>query len=201
VLDKKVPGKEPANEYLYDPEDPVPTLGGNHSLWFRHELVPVGSFNHSDHEKRPDVLVFSTSPFSYDTEITGPVEFRFWASSDAKDTDWTAILLDVEPDGKPYNVTMGILRARYHEGIYKPPKLLIPGSIEEYLLELMPVSYTFKKNHRIRLYFSSSNFPLWDRNTNTGGEIHLETKTRVAYQRLFHDQDHPSHLILPVLDG
>ena len=201
TLDPTPPGREPPSAYLYDPDDPVPTLGGNHSIWFHHALVPVGSFDHSAHEKRLDVLVFSSNVLESDTEVTGPVEVRFWAASDAPDTDWTAILLDVGPDGRPYNVTMGIVRARYRHGIYNPPELLTPGKIENYTLHLMPTSYVFKKGHRIRLSLSSSNFPLWDRNTNTGGDIATETRTRVAQQRIYHDQDHPSHLLLPVVSG
>lgn len=200
-LDTMPPGNEPTSAYDYDPDNPVPTLGGNHSIWFHHKLVPVGSFDHSEHEQRSDVLVFSTASLSEDTEVTGPVTLNFWAASDAKDTDWTAILLDVEPDGKPYNVTMGILRARYRNGIFKAQELLTPGAVEQYNLELMPTSYTFKKGHRIRLYLSSSNFPLWDRNPNTGGEIHLETNTQVARQTIYHDSFHPSHLVLPIVAG
>ena len=201
ILDTIPPGNEPTCEYDYDPNDPVPTLGGNHSIWFHHKLVPVGSFDHSAHERRPDVLVFSTASLSEDLEVTGPVAVNFWAASDAKDTDWTAILLDVEPDGKPYNVTMGILRARYRRGIFKTPELLKRGAVQQYNLELMPTSYTFKRGDRIRLYLSSSNFPLWDRNPNTGGEIHLETKTRVAHQTIYHNSSHPSHLVLPIVSG
>jgi len=201
TLGSALPGSEPPSEYVYDPDDPVPNLGGNHSVYFHHALVPVGSFDHSAHEQRPDVLVFSSDVLESDTEVTGPVAVRLWAATDAKDTDWTAILLDVEPDGTPYNVTMGIVRARYRHGIYEPPELLTPDKVEEYTLHLMPTSYTFKKGHRIRLYLSSSNFPLWDRNTNTGGDIATETRTQPARQRIYHDQQHPSHLLLPVVTG
>ena len=201
ILDTTPPGNEPASEYDYDPDNPAPTLGGNHSIWFSHKLVPVGSFDHSAHEDRSDVLVFSTPPLTTDTEVTGAITVNLWAASDAKDTDWTAILLDVQPKGKPYNVTMGILRARYRKGIFKEPELLTPGVVEQYHLELMPTSYLFKKGHRIRLYLSSSNFPLWDRNPNTGGEIHLEKETRVAHQKIYHDSSRPSHLVLPIVSG
>ncbi len=199
-LDVEAPGNEPTSEYFYDPNNPVPTLGGNHSIYFHHKLVPVGSFDHSEHEQRQDVLIFSTAELTEDMEVTGSVEVRFWAATDAKDTDWTAILLDVEPDGKPYNVTMGILRARYRKGIYEPSELLVPNAVEEYTLELMPTSYTFRKKHSIRLYISSSNFPLWDRNPNTGGEIHLEVNTQVARQRIFPNSEYPSYLLLPILN-
>jgi putative CocE/NonD family hydrolase len=94
---------------------------------------------------------------------------------------------------------MGILRARYRKGIFNAPELLKPDAVEQYSLELMPTSYTFKKGHRIRLYISSSNFPLWDRNPNTGGKIHLERNTRVAHQTVYHDSSHPSHLVLPII--
>lgn len=199
VLDPAPPGDEEPDRYTYDPDDPVPTLGGNHSIWYHHDIVPVGSFDHSAHEQRADVLVYSTPPLDRDTEVTGPVDLRLWAATDGPDTDWTTILLDVEPDGTPYNVTMGILRARYRRGIYRPPELLEPGSEEEYTIDLMPTSYTFRRGHRIRLYVSSSNFPLWDRNPNTGGPIHLETSTRPARQTICHDALRPSRLLLPVV--
>ena len=201
ALGRRPPGDEPPSEYDYDPDDPVPTLGGNHSIWYHHPIVPVGSFDHSAHEKRSDVLVFSTRPLTKDTEVTGPIELALWASTDGKDTDWTAILLDVEPSGAPYNVTMGVLRARYRRGIYRPPQLLTPGKPYQFTFDLMPTSYLFRKGHRIRLYVSSSNFPLWDRNPNTGGAIHLETKTRVAHQTIFHDKKRPSYIQLPIARG
>jgi len=201
TLDVTPPGDEPASEYDYDPDDPVPTLGGNHSIHYHHPLVPAGSFDHSAHEKRADVLVFSTGPLAKDTEVTGPIDLTLWASTDGRDTDWTAILLDVEPSGTPYNVTMGILRARYHRGIYRPPELLTPGKPYRFTFDLMPTSYVFRKGHRIRLHVSSSNFPLWDRNPNTGGAIATETRTRVAHQTIFHHQERPSHIRLPVVRG
>ena len=200
-LDRTQPGDEPPSAYDYDPEDPVPSLGGNHSIWYHHPIVPVGAFDHSAHEKRSDVLVFGTGPLAEDTEITGPIQIALWASTDGKDTDWTAILLDVEPSGTPYNVTMGILRARYHQGVYRPPELLTPGKPYRFTFDLMPTSYLFRKGHRMRLYVSSSNFPLWDRNPNTGGPIPLETVTRVAHQTIFHDEARPSHIRLPVVRG
>ncbi len=192
------PGDESPSEYVYDPDDPVPTLGGNHSIYFDHALVPVGSYDHSAHEERDDVLVFSADVLTEDTEVTGPVSVVFWAASDAPDTDWTAVLLDVEPDGTPYNVTMGIVRARYRDSLYGPPKPLTPGDLERYELHLLPTSYVFGKGHRIRLHLSSSNFPLWDRNTNTGDDIATGTRTRPARQRIYHDAEHPSHLRLPI---
>ena len=201
TLDVTPPRDEPGTEYDYDPDDPVPTLGGNHSIHYHHPIIPVGSFDHSAHEKRSDVLVFSTKPLAQDTEVTGPIELVLWASTDGKDTDWTAILLDVEPSGTPYNVTMGVLRARYHQGVYQPPKLLTPGKAYRFTFDLMPTSYLFRKGHRIRLYISSSNFPSGDRNPNTGGAIALETKTRVAHQTIFHDQKRPSHIRLPIVRG
>ncbi len=198
-LDTAPGGDEPPSEYVYDPDDPVPTLGGNHSIWYYHALVPVGAFDHTAHESRPDVLVFSSEVLEDATEVTGPVRVRFWAASDAPDTDWTAVLLDVGPDGRPFNVTMGILRARYRQGMYRAPALLTPGEVEPCTVELMPTSYVFKRGHRLRLHLSSSNFPLWDRNTNTGGDIATETRTRPARQRIYHDRAHPSHLLVSIV--
>jgi len=199
LLDPDPPSDEEPDRYTYDPDDPVPTLGGNHSIWYHHDVVPVGAFDHSAHEQRSDVLVYSTSPLERDTEVTGPVDLRLWAATDGPDTDWTAVLLDVEPDGTPFNITMGILRARYRRGVYETPELVEPGSVEEYTIDLMPTSHTFRRGHCIRLHVSSSNFPLWDRNPNTGGSIHLDTTTRPAHQTIYHDALRPSHLLLPVV--
>lgn len=199
VLSTARPGNESPSRYVYDPQQPVPTLGGNHSLHFQHRLVPVGSYDHSAHESRSDVLVFSTPPLAEAIEVTGNLEMNLWAASDARDTDWTAIVLDVDRAGTPYNVTMGILRARFRNGVYEAPQLLSPGKVEHYRWELMPTSYRFEAGHQIRVYLSSSNFPLWDRNPNTGGHIGRETKTVKAHQSVFHDVNRPSYLSLPIV--
>ena len=199
-LSTRPPGAEPPTKYVYDPNDPVPTLGGCHSwCWGKHPHLPVGSHDHRANERREDVLVFTTEPLAKDTEVTGPITVKLFAATDAKDTDWTAILLDVHPSGKAMNLCEGILRARFRESIYKPPRLLVPGKVYEYTLTLAPTSNVFKRGHRIRVHLSSSNFPLWDRNLNTGEDIARGTKMRAARQTIYHDKARPSHILLPIV--
>ena len=150
-------------------------------------------------ESRGDVLVFSSDPLTEDTEVTGPVSVKFYAASTARDTDFTAKLIDVRPDGIAYNLTEGILRARFRGSIYEPPRLLEPGKIYEYHLELLPTSNVFKKGHRIRVHLTSSNFPLWDRNPNTGNEQGLDAEIRPADQTIYHDSRNPTHILLPII--
>jgi putative CocE/NonD family hydrolase len=159
----------------------------------------VGAIDQRPIEDRDDVLVFTSPPVEDDTEVTGPIVIKLYAASSAKDTDFTAKLIDVYPDGMAYNLTEGIIRARFRESIWDPPKLLVPGVIYEYTLELQSTSNVFLKGHSIRVHLSSSNFPLWDRNPNTGHDIGMDTKLQVAEQTIYHDRDHPSHIVLPVI--
>ena len=200
-LSTDMPQGEPADHYVYDPEDPVPTVGGNHSICWpdAYHVIKPGPFDQRDVEARHDVLVYSTSILAHDVEVTGPVILRLYAATDAPDTDWTAKLVDVYPDGRAINITEGIRRARFRESIRQPPKLLEPGETYEYEIELLPTSNAFLEGHRIRLEVSSSNFPLWDRNPNTGHEIGADTELRPAEQTVFHDQARPSTLVLPVI--
>ena len=153
---------------------------------------------------RSDVLTFQTPPLESDVEITGPVEMRLWASSSAVDTDFTAKLIDIYPpdddypDGLAINLTDSILRARYRNGFEKP-ELLEPGKPYEFVFPLYPTSNIFKKGHRIRLDVSSSNWPRFDVNPNTGGPLGLEQRYHLAHQAVYHDADHPSHIVLPVI--
>jgi putative CocE/NonD family hydrolase len=152
---------------------------------------------------RSDVLTFQTPLLDSDLEITGPVEMHLWASSSAVDTDFTAKLIDVyppaedDPDGLAINLTDSILRARYRNGFEKP-ELLEPGKPYEFVFQLYPTSNIFKKGHRIRLDVSSSNWPRFDVNPNTGGPLGLEQRYNLAHQAVYHDKDHPSHILLPV---
>ena len=134
-------------------------------------------------------------------EATGPIELVLYVSSSACDTDFTGKLVDVNPDGRAEILTDGILRARYRES-FSEPKLMEPGQIYELHLDLRATSNVFKAGHRIRLEVSSSNFPRFDRNTNTGGSIEKETERDFvqAVNRVFHDSAHPSHLILPIIE-
>ena len=206
-LTMQSPGEEPPSRYTYDPESPVPSIGGNHSAdgrpWHLDAIPGVnlrpGSYDQRPLEDRDDVLIFSTPPLERDTEVTGPIELRLFAATDTRDTDWIARLLDVYPDGRSYNLTEGVLRARFRESIYKQPKLLEPGTVYEYTLTLLPTSNVFLKGHRIRIHITSSNWPLIDRNPNTGNDQGSDAETRVARQIVHHNFRYPSHVVLPII--
>ena len=198
-LSAEPPGGEPPTEYIYDPDDPVPTLGGNHSSPTIPSIIRAGAVDQRPNESRKDVLVFTSSPVEADTEVTGPIVVKLYAASSARDTDFIARLIDVYPDGTAYNLTEGIIRARFRESIWEPPKLLVPGEVNEYTIELLPTSNVFRKGHSIRVHLTSSNFPLWDRNPNTGHEQGMDAELQTARQTIFHDAERPSHIHLPVI--
>jgi len=145
------------------------------------------------------VLVYSTPPLEQDLEVTGPVTLDLFASTSAADTDFTGKLVDVAPDGTAINLTEGILRARYRESTENPPKPITPGQIYEYKIDLWSTSNVFLKGHRIRLEVSSSNFPRFDRNLNTGKDAATSAEMVKATNTVYHDAQHPSALILPVV--
>ena len=145
------------------------------------------------------MLIFSTPPLERDTEVTGPIEVRLFAASSAPDTDFIARLIDIEPGGTAWNLTEGIIRARFRASIWEPPELLEPGEIYEYNIELQPTSNVFLKGHRISVHITSSSFPMWDRNPNTGHEQGMDAELQVAHQTIYHDAERPSHIILPVI--
>jgi putative CocE/NonD family hydrolase len=193
--------QEPPDSYLYDPRDPVPTVGGSVLLPGAFVSANSGPRDQAEIEERHDVLCFTGAPLADDLEVTGPVELVLFASSSALDTDFTAKLVDVSPDGRAELVTDGILRARYRESLSRP-QLLKPGEVYEFLIELGATSRVFPAGHRIRLDISSSNFPRFDRNTNSGGTIAADGSDDlvVALNRVFHDGQHPSRLVLPLID-
>lgn len=196
VLSTDPPGDERSDNFVYDPLNPCPTVGG---ALFPFPLdVPPGQFDQARVEARPDVLCYTSAPLDRDTEVTGAVEVRLWAASTARDTDFTAKLVDVLPDGTPLNLIDGILRGRYHEGFDKIA-LLDPGTPVELHIDLAGVSNVFQRGHRIRVEISSSNFPRFDRNTNTGGLIATDTANIVAMNTVLHDRRYPSQVILPVI--
>lgn len=181
------------DSFIYDPMNPVPTRCGI-------VINPKDSLrqNQIDVEVRGDVLVYSTEQLSEDIEVIGPVKAHIWASTSAVDTDFTCKLVDVLPNGEPYNVIEGIVRARYRNGV-ENCELLIPGAIYEYEINLGATGIVFRKGHRIRVEIASSNFPKYDRNMNTGNKTGTDTKGITAYQRIYHDEKHPSHILLPVI--
>jgi uncharacterized protein len=185
------------DRFDYDPANPVPTTGGN--MCCNNLLLPNGAQDQTEVELRDDVLVYSTGPLDRDVPVIGPVEVRLWAQSSARDTDFTAKLVDVHLDGKSHNVLDRIVRARYRHGSKLPPQLIEPGQVYEYRIPLGNAGTVFKKGHSIRLEISSSSFPHYDRNLNTGKVNEWTSETEVAHQTVLHDRSHPSHLVLPIV--
>jgi len=183
--------------YTYDPANPVPTVGGPLCCDSNH-LAP-GPRDQKEIEARPDVLVYSTPPLDDDLEVTGPVTLVLYAKSSAVDTDFTAKLVDVGPDGAAFNLTEGILRARYRQSTTGAPSPIVPGQVYEYKIDLWSTSNVFLKGHKIRLEVSSSNFPRFDRNLNTGKDAASDSTFVKATNTVLHDQQHPSALILPTI--
>ncbi len=182
-----------SDTYTYDPNDPVPTIGGNNLV-----AVPIGPFDQTEVERRQDVLVYTTAPLTEAIEVTGPVKMILFAASTAKDTDFTAKLVDVHPDGKAYNLCDGIIRASWRDS-KTSPELIEPGKTYRYEIDLWVTSNLFKPGHRIRVEISSSNFPRFDRNPNSGLPFGTDRELHQATQTVFHGGDNASHLLLPVI--
>jgi putative CocE/NonD family hydrolase len=187
---------ETSDAFLYDPANPVPTVGG--PLCCDPAHLPAGPRDQKEVEGRPDVLVYSTPPLEQDLEVTGPVELDLYAKSSAVDTDFTAKLVDVAPNGFAQNLTEGILRARYRDS-RSTAKPIVPGTIYQYKIDLWSTSNVFLKGHRIRVEVSSSNFPRFDRNLNTGKDSATDATILKATNTVYHDAAHPSALVLPVV--
>ncbi|MBI2887970.1 MAG: CocE/NonD family hydrolase [Chloroflexi bacterium] len=231
------PPQESYSRYVFDPTDPVPTIGGNVSSLSALRPVPAGVADPTtlpqtmrveqivtpggyDQRERPDifganppylplasrhdVLVFQTEPLAEDTEVTGPIEVRLYIESTAPDTDFTAKLIDVYPPSADYpegyalNLTDSIMRMRYRDS-WTHPELMRQGAVHPVTITLYPTSNLFKAGHRIRLDVSSSNFPRFDVNPNTGEHIGMHTHTQVAENTVHHSAAHPSHVVLPVI--
>jgi len=196
ALSTALPAEEPADKYVYDPADPVPTRGG--PLCCDAAGEPPGAFDQRPAENREDVLVYTTPAFEQDTEVTGPMRLELYASSSAVDTDFTGKLVDVSPDGYARNLTEGILRARYR-GSREKPELMNPGQVYKLTISLWSTSNVFLAGHRLRLEVSSSNFPRFDRNLNTGEAQGNSASFMKATNTVYHDRAHPSALVLPVV--
>jgi hypothetical protein len=211
-------GDEAPDRFRYDPDDPCPTWGAQYQMKDfggpkdRRELE----------ERRGDVLIYTSAPLEGDLEVTGPVSMTLWAASSAVDTDFTAALVDVYPDARAVILTDGICRTRFrgaaagwkpadfmtgrrpYDALYDPlfrPELMEPGMPYELQIDMWETSNVFRKGHCIRLEISSSNFPRYNRNLNTGGRVGFETARRVAHQTVYHDARRPSRLALPVIEG
>lgn len=194
LLDTELPGKESSDQFIYDPANPVPSIGGT-SIYGKSKPGPA---DQREIEIREDVLIYSTPPLKGDIEVTGPVSLILYAASSAKDTDFAATLVDVYPDGKAINLKTGILRARFRNSLTKP-SFLEKDKVYKLDLEIGATSILFKKGHRIRLQVSSSSFPEFGRNLNTGAPIGMTAKIEKAKQTIYHISKYPSYLLLPVI--
>lgn len=195
LLRAELPHISIADTYTYDPAEPTPSVGGRLLTMDPKECGPR---DQSLIEDRPDVLCFTTPPFETPLEVTGDISLILYITSSALDTDFTGKLVDVHPDGRAIYLTDGILRARYRNSL-ATPEMLEPGKVYKLRLDLAATSNVFLAGHRIRLEVSSSNFPRFDRNSNTGGDIVNETKFAVAHNQVLHGPEHPSKLVLPVI--
>ena len=193
VLRRRPPeAAEKSLSYEYDPKDPVPTIGGANLS------ITKGPKDQRPVEGRPDVLIFTSRELPNPVEITGPVKVKLWASSTATDTDFTAKLCDVYPDGRSIIVVDGIIRASHRDSMEKR-ELMEPGKIYEFEIDLWPTSIVFSKGHRVRVAISSSNSPRFEPNPNTGKPSGMDEETKVAINTIYLDADHPSHILLPAV--
>lgn len=195
VLTSSAPSADRPDQFTYDPYNPVLSYGGN--VCCTGNAVTAGAFDQRRMEARADILVYSTEPLKEAVEVTGPVEVTLYVSSDAKDTDFTAKLVDVYPDGRAYNLDETIQRVRYREG-YDKTVLMEKGKVYKVALSPLNTSNHFAAGHRIRIEISSSNFPRFDRNLNTGGNNYDESEGVVAHNSVHHSREYPSSVTLTV---
>jgi putative CocE/NonD family hydrolase len=197
LLGYGAPATDNPDKFVYDPMNPVPSYGGN--VCCTGNAVSGGAFDQRKMEARADVLVYSTEPLKQGIEVSGPIEVTLYVSSDAKDTDFTVKLIDVYPDGRAYNLDETIQRMRYRNGYDKPEVWMESGKVYKVTLQPMTTSNYFEAGHRIRLEVSSSNFPRFDRNMNTGGKNYDESKGVVAHNVVHHSKQYPSELGITVV--
>ena len=211
---KRPTQKNSSTDFVSDPDDPVPAIGGNTSSGGGILLQGAWDQKGGDHvwnwplaiplSARNDVLVYQTEPLPEDVEVTGEIRVKFWASSSALDTDFTAKLIDVYPANPDYpggfdlNIGDGIVRARYRDSRTEE-KLMKPDEVYEFEVRLYPTSNVFKKGHRIRVDIAGSNFPRFDVNPNTGEPLNENRRAIKAVNTIYHDKSRPSHILLPVI--
>jgi putative CocE/NonD family hydrolase len=193
VLDTVPPTGAAADTFTYDPGDPTP-----YPIDSRELETSLNEDFASLNRSRADVLVFTSAPLARPLEVTGPMSATLWAASDARDTDWNVMVIDVEPDGTARRVQDGVARARFRRG-YDRPVPLTPGRVERYALDLWFTSRVFPPGHRLRVTVSSALFPKYDRNLNTGGSNERDSTFVPAHQRVLHDAAHPSFVTLPMV--
>jgi hypothetical protein len=204
ILSRDHPTNEPPDHFDYDPDNPVPTLGGNNSTWtlmkFAQDQIFPGPIDQRPIERRDDVLCYTSEVLEKDMEVTGPLQVILYAESSARDTDFTAKLVDVYPDGKAIHLAEGIVRARHRESMERV-EFLEPNSVAAYHIDLAPTSNVFKAGHRLRVEISSSNFPRFDRCLNTTDDIGFGAQWQIAHQTVLHTSAYPSHIVLPVISS
>jgi len=200
TLSPEAPGAEAADVYLYDPRDPCPIVGGPTLLPGFGVRANSGPRDQRQVETRPDVLVYTSQVLTEPVEVTGPLSCTLYAATSAPDTDWVVRLCDVHPDGASRILAEGILRARYREGTDRP-RPIEPERVYPYKVNLVATSNVFLPGHRIRVDVTSSSFPRFDRNPNTGHPLGVDgpEDLRPALQTVFHDGERPSHIVLPVI--
>ncbi|HSW48823.1 MAG TPA: CocE/NonD family hydrolase, partial [Bryobacteraceae bacterium] len=194
-LRESQPDKDRPDRFVYDPRKPVPTLGG--AVCCDAKIFPWGPMDQRPVEGRPDVLVYTSASLGRSVPVLGTVSVELHVATTAPDTDFTAKVVDVWPDGRAINITDGILRLRYRESLERP-RPARRGEVYGIVIDAGVTGHVFRVGHRIRLEISSSNFPRFDRNPNTGKAVAQETRLRTATQTVYHDRQHPSHLLLPV---
>jgi hypothetical protein len=192
-LGNNTPGAEKEDTYTYDPGNPTPFIIDAREL----ELSLNEDYT-KIHKERKDLLIFDTAPLETEMEITGPMTAELWAATDARDTDWNVMILDVDADGRAWRIQDGVMRQRFAEG-YDKPTLVAPNTPTKFGIDLWFTGMVIPKGHRIRVTVASAAFPKYDRNLNTGGDNERETKFVVAHQRILHDAAHPSFVRLPVI--
>ena len=193
VLNTTPPGQEAGDEYTYDPANPTPYLVDAREL-----ELNINENYQTLHAERRDLVIYTTEPFEHATEITGPMTATLWATTDARDTDWNVMVLDVEPGGAAWRMQDGVARARFRNG-FDRPVLLAPGAVSKYDIDLWFTSRVIPGGHRLRVSVASAAFPKYDRNLNTGGDNERDTKYVLARQRILHDAAHPSSIRLPIV--
>ena len=198
-LSMLTPKQEPPDKYIYDPSDPVPSVRGGTGARGGISSDPI---DQRVNEKRMDVLCYTSDILKKDIEVTGPIKIVLYASSSAKDTDFCGKLVDVHPSGAAYNVcyaASGLISARFRESLEKP-SLIQPDKVYRYEIKLRPTSTVFMKGHRIRVEISSSDFPVFNRNLNTGKNPYTSSDMVKAHQTIYHNTEYPSHIVLPVIE-
>ena len=197
VLASAPPAADAPDSFAYDPMKPVTSYGGN--VCCTGTAITAGAFDQRKMEVRPDILVYTSEPFKTGTEVSGPIVPTLYVSSDAKDTDFTVKVIDVYPDGRAYNLDESIQRMRWREGYEKPPVWMEPGKVYQVTLQPLTTSNYFEAGHRLRIEVSSSNFPRFDRNLNTGGNNYDETTGVVAHNAVHHSKQYPSSITVTVV--